>query len=265
MAAEGALESDDEKIFEDIVDEMLRYFPQDPFSADYAQSADSNRRMVLVPVTIDCSTLAPKFGVQASEWSETARSVAQIMRDELSKAPLKEQSFLQNLSKVALTRALATEMEHFVDAYRDHLRRSFTQGDDPVLKKALNRVRLQNDLLESTTLVDQKSACELLGKSPSNASAAMKRVEIDQALLKFNHHGRVGYPLFQFDIDNRRIFPLIKEIRKIQPDDYSDFMLLHWLTRPHLDFDGPPADALKTDPDAVLEAFSREVEPVLHG
>lgn len=265
MAAEGALESDDEKIFDEIVHELMRHFPEDPFSANYAQSEDSNRQTLLVPVTIDFTTLAPELGVLAGEWSETAPAVAQMMRALMAKAPLKEQSLLQDLSKAALTRALAAEVGHVVDAYREHLKRSYTQGDDPVLKKALNRVRLQNDLLKSTTLVDQKSACELLGKSPSNPSATMKRVESDLALLKFNHHGRVGYPLFQFDIDNRRIFPLIKKIRKIQPEEYSDFMLLHWLTRPHLDFDGPPADALKTGPDAVLEAFSREVEPVLHG
>lgn len=264
MAAEGARESDD-KIVEDIFGEMSRYFQQDPWRADFARSENSNWKTLLVPVTIDFNMLAPDFGVQASEWSATARAVAQTLRAELAKAPLDDRAILQDLAKASLARLMARELESFLEAYRNHLARNFTQGEDPVLKRALNRVRLQNELLKATTLVDQKRACELLGKSPSNPSATMKRVESDQAPLKFTDNGRVKYPLFQFDIDNRRIFPVLKELRKIQPDNYSDFMLLHWLTRPHLDLHGPPADALKTNPDAVLEAFSREVEPVRHG
>lgn len=134
-----------------------------------------------------------------------------------------------------------------------------------VLTKTLDRVRLQNKLLEGTALVDRQSACELLGKYPRDPSELMMTVENEQALLKFTYHGRVVYPLFQFDVNDRRILPIISEIRKIQPDDFSDFMLLHWLTRPQIDFDGPPSESLKTEPEMVLEAFSREIEPLVDG
>ena len=50
-----------------------------------------------------------------------------------------------------------------------------------------------------------------------------------------------------------------------KPKGWSDFRLLHWLTRPHLDMDGTPAEALGTDAQGVLAAFEREIDPPVHG
>ena len=49
------------------------------------------------------------------------------------------------------------------------------------------------------------------------------------------------------------------------PHGWSQFRLLNWMTRPHLDFDTALAGALADDRAAVLAAFLREVEPEVHG
>lgn len=108
-------------------------------------------------------------------------------------------------------------------------------------------------ILRDTTMIDQAQACQLLGLSGSNPP--------DRDVLRFTVDGRAAYPVFQFDVEGRRVFPALGEIIALKPIGWSDSRLLHWLTRPHLDFDGTPADALGTDGAAVVAAFAREIEP----
>jgi hypothetical protein len=175
---------------------------------------------------------------------------------------------LQALKSVAgeiLSRGFAAEFDKVIDAYRVFLRESLAKGEDAELKAALNRARLQEKILASTSMVDQAQACQLLGMSTTNPSATMKRKEDKRELLRFTVDGRAVYPLVQFDVEGRRVFPAVAKLLAAKPDHWSDFRLLHWLTRPHLDFDGTPGEALGTDEPAVLAAFAREIEPAVHG
>lgn len=84
--------------------------------------------------------------------------------------------------------------------------------------------------------------------------------------MKFMISGRPKYPLFQFDIDNRRVHPAFVEIlRAAEERKWSNFRLLNWMMRPHQDFSGTPADALADDGQAVQAAFLREIEAEVHG
>lgn len=159
----------------------------------------------------------------------------------------------------------AGEVAEVVSAYRMMLREGLARGEDPALQAALNRARLQEKILASTTMVDQAQACALLGLSGANPSATMKRKEERHEVLRFTTDGRVVYPLFQFDVEGRRAFPVMAQLIARKPAGWSDFRLLHWLTRPHLDFDGAPADAFGAAPDAVLAAFDREVAAAANG
>lgn len=165
----------------------------------------------------------------------------------------------------AFSRRFAAEIAKVVDAYRLMLRESLAKGEDPELKAALNRARLQEKILASTSMVDQAQACQLLGLSQTNPSATMKRKEDKQELLRFTIDGRAVYPLFQFNVEGRRIFPAMARLIAEKPRSWSDFRLLHWLTRPNLDVNGTPAEALGRDEHAVMAAFEREVEPAAHG
>lgn len=110
-------------------------------------------------------------------------------------------------------------------------------------------------------MVDQSQACELLGLSATNASAIMERREDKRELLRFTMGGRSSYPLFQFDVEGRRIFAVMTSLIALKPRTWSDFRLLQWLTRPHLDFGGAPSEFLGSQEQAVADAFKREIEP----
>ncbi|KAJ8138865.1 hypothetical protein OY671_007921, partial [Metschnikowia pulcherrima] len=69
----------------------------------------------------------------------------------------------------------------------------------------------------------------------------MKRREDKKESSRFSIEGRAAYPLFQFDVEGRRLYPQIAQSIARKPEGWSDFRLLHWLTRPHLDFDASPA------------------------
>lgn len=157
------------------------------------------------------------------------------------------------------------EIDKVVDAYRVMLRESLAKGNDSDLQTALNRARLQEKILASTSMVDQAQACELLGLSGTNPSATMKRKEEKREILRFTIDGRVSYPLFQFDVEGRRIFPAMAKLIALKPETWSDFRLLHWLTRPHLDFGTAPAEKLGAEDAEVVAAFKREIVPVGHG
>lgn len=157
------------------------------------------------------------------------------------------------------------ELGRVASGYRRMLLEDVAKGDDPDVKAALNRARLQARILGTTAMVDQAQACELMGLSSSNPSATMKRKAERGEVLRFQVDGRVLYPLFQFDVDGRGLTPGLARLLADRPPFWSDFRLLHWLTRPHIDFDGPPSARLASDGEAVLEAFHREIAAVEHG
>ena len=161
--------------------------------------------------------------------------------------------------------ALSQEFDNFVGAYRLMLQESLARGEDRELKSALNRARLQERILASTPMADQGQACELLGLSGANPSATMKRKEDRREVLRFQVDGRAAYPLFQFDVEARDIYPVMPKLIAQKPAHWSDFRLLHWLTRPHADFDAPPSEVFGSDAEAVVAAFERAIEPVDHG
>lgn len=160
--------------------------------------------------------------------------------------------------------ALAAEFQEVIRSYGSFLRRDVAVGHDHNLKAALNRIRLQDQILDGVGMADVTEACALLGLSPANASQSMKRCE--GQVMRFKILRRAKYPLFQFDVDNRRVYPaFITILDAASKHRWSNFRLLNWMTRQHLDFDMAPADALADDQEAVLAAFLREVEPEIHG
>jgi hypothetical protein len=139
------------------------------------------------------------------------------------------------------------------------------EGNDAELQTALNRARLREKVLASTSMADRGQACELLGLSGANPSATMKRKEEKRELLRFTIDGRAVYPLIQFDVEGRRVFPVIAKLIALKPETWSDFRLLHWLVWPHLDFGAAPAEFLGSDERDVVAAFKRATVPVEHG
>ncbi len=165
-----------------------------------------------------------------------------------------------------LSQQLSAEFGLLVSAYRARLEESLVKGQDAALREALNRARLQTRLLSGLPMTDQAEACELLGLSLANPSATMKRKEQRNEILRFSVEGRARYPLFQFDVEGRRIHPAMAEMLARRPDSWSDFRLLHWLTRPHAALESAtPAAVLGTRAQDVLAAFDLAAERPDHG
>lgn len=124
---------------------------------------------------------------------------------------------------------------------------------------------IRGRILRSSPMVDQATACGLLGLvGPGARPTIMDKVSTRQ-LLEFTMNGRPVYPRFQFDVVSTQILPVIADLISMKPDGWSDYRLLHWLLLPHADFDDTPAKALSQRPREVLEAFSRAIVPPMHG
>lgn len=83
--------------------------------------------------------------------------------------------------------------------------------------------------------------------------------------MRFTADGRAAYPLVQFDVEGRRIYPAMSNLLAKKPDHRRDFRLLHWLTKLHLDFEDTPGAALAAEPEAVIASFEPEIELEIHG
>jgi hypothetical protein len=241
-------------------------------AAEIATIYASNRVVVRAP---DSGSVAVDVSLDPSDIEAVRRVVAEVIHGDgritersAARKPAEVMKSLAGLMKGLvgdmLEHRFAQEVDKVVDAYRVRLHESLAKGDDPKLRAALNQARLQERILASVPMVDQAQACELLGLSQANPSATMKRKEDKLEILRFMEEGRVAYPLFQFDVEGRRLYPAIAKLIAQKPVHWSDFRLLHWLTRPHLDFESRPAEAL-ADEDSVLDAFRREIAPAAHG
>jgi hypothetical protein len=200
--------------------------------------------------------------IESKTAATTARVTTEGVRDKAS-------GVIREAMKAAFvtvfSQRLSKEIDKVVDAYRVMLRESLAKGNDSELQTALNRARLQEKILSSTSMVDQAQACELLGLSGTNPSATMKRKEEKREVLRFTVDGRAAYPLLQFDVEGRRIFPAMAKLIALKPEAWSDFRLLHWLTRPHLDFGATPGERLGAEEAEVIGAFKHEIVPAEHG
>jgi hypothetical protein len=227
-------------------------------SAQTAGSVHINVSIDAEPVDVD----KWRAIVETAAAPSAARSRTQEAHDKTSSAV---REAMKAAFVTVFSRRFSSEIDKVVEAYRVMLRESFAKGVDAELQTALNRARLQEKILAGTSMVDQAQACELLGLSGANPSATMKRKEERREILRFTLDGRVAYPLFQFDIEGRRIFPSMAKLIALKPETWSDFRLLHWLTRPHFDFGAPPAERLGAEESEVVAAYEREIVPVEHG
>lgn len=237
--------------------------PQKLFQSEKMMASAVSAKSIQVEVVVQAGQEDYRRWASLVEAIPGPTEVRAARKDKHYKSPVRE---AMKAAFVTLFRdRLSEEIEKVVDAYRLMLRESLVKGDDEKLQAALNRARLQERVLASTSMVDQAQACELLGLSATNPSATMKRREDKRELLRFNVDGRAAYPLFQFDVEGRRLFPVVATLIALKPEAWSDFRLLHWLTRPHLDFGGSPSEFLGSQEQEVEDAFKREIEPPVHG
>lgn len=174
---------------------------------------------------------------------------------------------LKEVVEKTLERSLTGEFDAIIVAYRDMLERRMASGQDEAISRALSRAKLQTEVLSSVPMVDQAQACALLGLSDTNPSATLRRYEAKDRILRFDLKGKAAYPLFQFDVAERRIHPVLLKLLEMRTDDWGGKMaLLHWLTRPNRSLGGAkPCDRLDQEANAILSSFSTEIAEPLNG
>ncbi|WP_419271150.1 hypothetical protein [Paracoccus sp. T5] len=123
---------------------------------------------------------------------------------------------------------------------------------------------MRRQILSGVKMISGDEARAILGRP--DACPSWCSLPKEGCLLRVRIAGSWRYPVFQFDLTNRRIDPgFVQILAAARAAEWSDLRLLNWLMRPHFDFDGVPAEALQDPDGAVLAAFLREIEPECHG
>jgi len=142
-------------------------------------------------------------------------------------------------------------------------------GTNPHENDKLDNINhvLRGEILKSVSMVDQDKACRLLGLSSEDDFASLARLENQGKILRVEYEGRAAYPLFQFDVASKQVYPVIITLMEMRSDAWgSNFHLLHWLTLPHRSFnDARPCDRLPHDADDIVASFDAEISEPLHG
>lgn len=138
-----------------------------------------------------------------------------------------------------------------------------TVSYDERRREAALRRALRRQILSGVEMVDEVEARKLLGLASTDPASFSS---LQDQIICFRIAGKWSFPAFQFDTSNRRPYPgLAQIVAAAKAAGWSTFRLLNWMMRPHLDFDGVPADALRDQYEEVLEAFLRDSEPECHG
>lgn len=222
-------------------------------------SADVTVDVKLDATDIEIEAILPKLQSMLDRQASSPMEAKALLR--MARSVMKE------VIETSLKRELAEEFDEIVLAYRDMLERRVASGQDEAISRALTRAKLQTETLASVPMVDQGEACALLGLSDTNPSATLKRYEARNRILRFDWRGKAAYPLFQFDVAERRIYPALLKLMEMRPDDWGGKMaLLHWLTRPNRSLSGArPCDRLAEDAGAIVNGFAAEIAEPLTG
>ncbi len=123
---------------------------------------------------------------------------------------------------------------------------------------------VRQEILSRVELVDEERACEILKLNPDSASFVLNAMQLNGQII-CPSMSNPQYPLFQFDIEQGRIHPTVRDILSICPRSWSDYRLLAWLTTPQYRFNTAPMHVLDECPEEVVDAFHKAIIPPRHG
>lgn len=169
--------------------------------------------------------------------------------------------------QVSLKRIFTVESDEIMATDRKMPERRAARGRDEAVSKALSGAKLMREVLTSIPMLAQAEACELLGLSVSNSSAELGQLEKKGEILRFDWMETASYPLFQFDVDGRRVHPALIKLIEMRTEEWGgNLALLYWLTRPNRSLGGAkPCDRLNVDEDRILRSFAAEISSPLIG
>lgn len=132
-------------------------------------------------------------------------------------------------------------------------------------RRAERRAQLREEILSQYETINEEAVWRIPGQPGGNAAEMLEEMARRGQLLRLIADGKAVYPNFQFDTGQRSVKPAVVALLRVKPANYSEYQILHWLTRPHVAFGKAPLHVIAGKPGAVLAAFLREFEPIAHG
>lgn len=157
---------------------------------------------------------------------------------------------------------------------RDARNRVFPGGDtdQPLADLAIatvHRVAYRSKLLKSEKWLTSDKVHDLLNpcRRYGNASQMATKLRLDKKIVGICEGGRYLYPQVQFDLDARKVRPVIARVLSVLPTTLDDWERVQWLFSSWRGLWGrTPAELLATHPEEVLaaaiESFNVMREPI---
>lgn len=110
------------------------------------------------------------------------------------------------------------------------------------------------------------NSVEMIGKEQASELVSLPGASLAEALC-FDIDDKTAYPLFQFEISKRQIYPVMLEVMAMRSDDWGGkIALLQWLTTLNRSLgDMRPCDCLADKPQMIVASFEAEITQQMHG
>jgi hypothetical protein len=95
----------------------------------------------------------------------------------------------------------------------------------------------------------------LLQSRPNGGYLSLSRLIVTRKVFSFKWRSTYWVPMFQFDLSDLSVRPGPQQVLAELSDEYDDWSLAVWFTRPHRELHGAkPVDLMNTGLEAVLGA-----------
>lgn len=118
--------------------------------------------------------------------------------------------------------------------------------------------------IKEVPLLRSSEVAELSGSTARNGSARASRWKKERRVFAVPWNGVDYYPAFQFSPTDGEPLPAIQTIIEIFGDGMTPWQTALWFWGGNAWTPGerPPMDVIATDPEIVIEAAKREMEPI---
>ncbi|MDN3517268.1 hypothetical protein QWY84_06595 [Aquisalimonas lutea] len=124
------------------------------------------------------------------------------------------------------------------------------------------RLRWQSDFCQTCTMLLAEQVNELAGATSNNGNTTAARWAKEGRIFRVKTRRGLRYPGFQFTV-NGQPAPEMETVLALLRSDEDPWDIAFWMDTENALLDGrKPAEVLQHDPQRVVDAARREMEPV---